>query len=69
MTTTILLSQVVLPTGPSGIKAEVSPTVRNGVITSIEVIANGNQYRRENPKVTIDPPREDGRQAEAIGYH
>ena len=55
------------PTGPSGIKAEISPTVVDGVIVSIEVIASGNQYRERNPVVTIPPPRaEDGRQAKAI---
>ena len=55
-----------LPTGPSGIKAEVSPTVRDGVVVSIELISNGNQYRDISPKVTIDPPRDpEGRQAEA----
>ena len=60
-------AQVAEPTGPSGIKAEISPTVRNGVIVSIEVIASGNQYRDRNPIVTIDPPKaEDGRQAKAI---
>ena len=57
---------VAQPEGPSGIKAEVSPTVRDGVIVSIEVIANGNQYLARNPVVTIDPPRDpDGRQARA----
>ena len=30
-----------VPTGPSGIKAEVSPTVRDGKVVSIEVISNG----------------------------
>ena len=55
------------PNGPAGIKAEVSPTVRDGKIVSIEVIANGNQYREKNPTVFIAAPRdEDGRQAEAI---
>ena len=60
-------ASVAVPTGPSGIKAEVSPTVRNGRIVSIEVIANGNQYREKNPIVTIDPPRDpEGRAAQAI---
>ena len=55
------------PTGPSGIKAEVSPTVRNGKVVSIEVISNGNQYRDKTPTVTINPPkRADGRQAKAV---
>ena len=55
------------PTGPSGIKAEISPTVVNGEVVSIEIISNGNQYRTKAPVVTIDPPRaEDGRQARAI---
>ena len=54
------------PTGPFGIKAEVSPTVRNGEVVSIEVIANGNQYRARNPVVTIDPPKTaDGSTAKA----
>ena len=60
-------ASVAEPTGPSGIKAEVSPTVRNGVIVSIEVIANGNQYLERNPTITIDPPRDpNGRRAEAV---
>ena len=54
------------PTGPSGIKAEISPTVRDGIVVSIEVIANGNQYRARNPVVTIDPPKTaDGTTAKA----
>ena len=60
-------ARVDLPTGPSGIKAEVSPTVTDGVVTSIELISNGNQYRDVTPKITIDPPRDpDGRQAKAV---
>ena len=56
-----------VPTGPSGIKAEVSPTVTNGVVTSIELISNGNQYRDATPTITIDPPRDpSGRQARAV---
>ena len=55
------------PTGPSGIKAEVSPTVINGVVTSVEVISNGNQYRNPSPTISIDPPKDpNGRQAKAI---
>ena len=55
------------PTGPSGIKAEVSPTVTDGVVTSIEIISNGNQYRDNTPTVTIDPPKAaNGRQARAV---
>jgi hypothetical protein len=58
---------VALPTGPSGIKAEVSPTVLDGKVVSIEIISNGNQYRDVNPVVTIDPPKSaEGRQAKAI---
>ena len=54
------------PTGPAGIKAEVSPTVRDGVVVSIEVIANGNQYREKFPEVTISPPKSPlGRTAKA----
>ncbi len=54
------------PTGPAGIKAEVSPTVRDGRIVSIEVIANGNQYREKFPEVTIAPPKSPlGRTAKA----
>ena len=61
------LATVAEPTGPSGIKAEISPTVTNGVITSIEIISNGNQYRAKNPVVTIPPPRDpSGRQAKAV---
>jgi hypothetical protein len=59
-------ASIALPTGPSGIKAEVSPTVQDGKVVSIEVISNGNQYREKNPIVTIDPPDDsDGRQAKA----
>ena len=58
---------VAIPTGPSGIKAEVSPTVTDGVVTSIELISNGNQYRDLTPTVTIDPPKDpSGRQAKAV---
>ncbi len=61
------VANVDLPTGPSGIKAEVSPTVLGGKVVSIELISNGNQYRDISPKVTIAPPRDpEGRQAEAI---
>ena len=60
------VATVALPTGPSGVKAEISPTVRDGVITSIEVIANGNQYREKFPEVTIPAPKtKNGRTAEA----
>jgi hypothetical protein len=61
------VATVDLPTGPSGIKAEVSPTVLDGKVVSIELISNGNQYKDISPKVTIAPPRDpEGRQAKAI---
>ena len=61
------VATVDLPTGPSGIKAEVSPTVLDGKVVSIELISNGNQYRDISPKVTIAPPRDpEGRQARAV---
>ena len=60
-------ARVAVPEGPSGIKAEVSPTVRDGKVVSIEIISNGNQYLETSPKVTIDPPKDpSGRQADAI---
>ena len=60
------VATVALPEGPSGIKAEVSPTVRNGKVVSIEVISNGNQYLARNPVVTIAPPKDpEGRSAKA----
>ena len=61
------VATIALPTGPSGIKAEVSPTVRDGKVVSIEVISNGNQYIDATPLVTIAAPKaEDGAQAAAI---
>ncbi|AOV62173.1 hypothetical protein BOW86_gp208 [Synechococcus phage S-CAM7] len=61
------VATVDLPTGPSGIKAEVSPTVLDGEVVSIELISNGNQYRDISPTVTIAPPRDpEGRQAKAV---
>ena len=61
------IATVSIPSGPSGIKAEVSPTVLNGKVVSIELISNGNQYKEINPTVTIAPPPDpEGRQAEAI---
>ena len=61
------VATVSIPAGPSGIKAEVSPTVLDGKVVSIELISNGNQYVDVNPVVTIAPPaRPDGRQAKAI---
>ena len=61
------VATVDLPSGPSGIKAEASPTVLNGEVVSIELISNGNQYRDISPTVIIAPPRDpEGRQAKAI---
>ena len=59
--------QIDLPTGPSGIRAEVLPIVSpEGQITSINIISTGSQYRAVNPGIFIDPPIEEGgRQAKA----
>jgi hypothetical protein len=55
------------PTGPFGITAEASPNVdAAGRVTSIDVIANGSQYRlSDNPQVTIAPPPGIGQTAQA----
>ena len=55
------------PTGPFGIVAEASPNVdAAGRVTSIDVIANGSQYRlSDNPQVTIAAPPGIGQTATA----
>ena len=59
--------QIAPPTGPSGITAEVLPTVSpDGSITAINIISTGSQYRDVNPEIFIAPPVfENGRQAKA----
>ena len=46
------------PTGPQGIIAEGSSNINtSGEVTSVDIIADGSQYRlSDNPQVTFDGP-------------
>lgn len=44
-----------MPTGPIGIAASATATIKNGSVDSITVVVNGSQFTSP-PTITIDPP-------------
>ena len=45
------------PTGPDGIRAEVSPNIENGKVVSVNIISSGSQYRLpDNPQIEFTGP-------------